>query len=140
MDTGIQLGRRFRALKLWMVLRSYGARGIREHLERHLQLARQFAAWVDSHADFERVAPVPFSVVCFRWKPAGRTLSDAQLDAANERLVDAINRTGEVFLSHTRLRGRVAIRMAIGHMRTQEADVRRAWDLLTDHASKGADS
>ena len=140
MDTGIQLGRRFRALKLWMVLRSYGARGVREHLERHLHLARQFAAWVDSHADFERVAPVPFSVVCFRWKPAGRTLSDAQLDAANERLVDAINRTGEVFLSHTRLRGRVAIRMAIGHMRTQEADVRRAWDLLTDHASKGADS
>jgi aromatic-L-amino-acid decarboxylase len=140
MDTGIQLGRRFRALKLWMVLRSYGARGVREHLERHLQLARQFAAWVDSHADFERVAPVPFSVVCFRWKPAGRTLSDAQLDAANERLVDAINRTGEVFLSHTRLRDRVAIRMAIGHMRTQEADVRRAWDLLTDHASKGADS
>ena len=62
MDTGIQLGRRFRALKLWMVLRSYGARGIREHLERHLQLARQFAAWVDSHADFERLAPVPFSV------------------------------------------------------------------------------
>ena len=134
MDTGIQLGRRFRALKLWMVLRSYGARGIREHLERHLHLARQFAAWVDSHADFERVAPVPFSVICFRWKPAGRTLSDAHLDAANERLVDAINRTGEVFVSHTRLRGRMAIRMAIGHMRTQEADVRRAWDLLTDHA------
>ena len=62
------------------------------------------------------------------------------LDAANERLVDSVNRTGEVFLSHTRLRGRVAIRMAIGHMRTQEADVRRAWELLTDHASKGANS
>jgi aromatic-L-amino-acid decarboxylase len=140
MDTGIQLGRRFRALKLWMVLRSYGARAIREHLERHLHLARQFAARVDGHADFERVAPVPFSVVCFRWRPAGRTMSDAELDAANERLVDAVNRTGEVFLSHTRLRGRVAIRMAIGHLRTQEADVRRAWDLLTDHARKGADS
>ena len=140
MDTGIQLGRRFRALKLWMVLRSYGARGIREHLDRHLQLARQFAAWVDEHADFERVAPVPFSVVCFRWNPAGRELPVAELDGANERLVDSVNRTGEVFLSHTRLNGRVAIRMAIGHQRTQEADVRRAWDLLTDHATKGADS
>jgi aromatic-L-amino-acid decarboxylase len=140
MDTGIQLGRRFRALKLWMVLRSYGARGLREHLDRHLQLARQFAAWVDAHADFERVAPVPFSVVCFRWNPAGRRLPDRELDAANDRLVDSVNRTGEVFLSHTRLRGRVAIRMAIGHMRTQEADVRRAWELLTDHASKGANS
>jgi aromatic-L-amino-acid/L-tryptophan decarboxylase len=140
MDTGIQLGRRFRALKLWMVLRSYGARGIREHLDRHLQLARQFAAWVDGHADFERVAPVPLSVVCFRWNPAGRTLAGPELDAANERLVDAVNRTGEVFLSHTRLRGRVAIRLAIGHLRTQEADVRRAWELLTGHASKGADS
>jgi aromatic-L-amino-acid/L-tryptophan decarboxylase len=140
MDTGIQLGRRFRALKLWMVLRSYGARGIREHLDRHLQLARQFAAWVDGHADFERVAPVPFSVVCFRWNPAGRRLSDADADAANERLVETVNRTGEIFLSHTRLRGRVAIRMAIGHLRTQEADVRRAWELLTDHASKGAEA
>ena len=137
MDTGIQLGRRFRALKLWMVLRTYGARGIREHLDRHLQLARLFAAWVDGHADFERVAPVPFSVVCFRWNPAGKRLSDADADAANERLVDTVNRTGEVFLSHTRLRGRVAIRLAIGHLRTQEADVRRAWELLTDHAGKG---
>jgi aromatic-L-amino-acid decarboxylase len=67
-------------------------------------------------------------------------LSVAELDAANERLVNSVNRTGEVFLSHTRLNGRVAIRMAIGHLRTQEADVRRAWELLTEHASKGADS
>jgi aromatic-L-amino-acid decarboxylase len=140
MDTGVQLGRRFRALKLWMVLRSYGARGIREHLDRHLQLARQFAGWVDDHADFVRVAPVPLSVVCFRWNPARTPLSDAEVDAANERLVEAVNRTGEAFLSHTRLRGRIAIRMAIGHLRTEESDVRRAWELLTDHARKGADS
>jgi aromatic-L-amino-acid decarboxylase len=100
-----------------------------------VRLARDFAAWVDGHADFERVAPVPFSVVCFRWNPARRTMSEAEVDAANERLVDAVNGTGEVFLSHTRLRGRVAIRLAIGHLRTQESDVRRAWELLTDHAS-----
>ena len=84
--------------------------------------------------------PCPFSVVCFRWSPAGRSLPDQELDAANERLLDAVNGRGEVFLSHTRLRGRVAIRMAIGHQRTQEADVRRAWELLTDHASNGANS
>jgi aromatic-L-amino-acid decarboxylase len=138
MDTGIQLGRRFRSLKLWMVLRSYGARGIRAHLERHLQLAQAFAQWVDGHPDFERIAPVPFGVVCFRWKPAGRVLPPADLDAANERLVEDVNKTGEVFLSHTRLRGRVVIRMAIGHLRTQDAHVRRAWELLCDHAGKGA--
>ena len=74
MDTGIQLGRRFRSLKLWMILRSFGARAIREHLARHIALAQQFAAWVDAHPDFERLAPVPFSVVCFRWNPEGRRM------------------------------------------------------------------
>jgi aromatic-L-amino-acid/L-tryptophan decarboxylase len=134
MDTGVQLGRRFRSLKLWMILRSYGARGLREHLTGHIQLAAQFAGWVDDHPDFERLAPVPFSVVCFRWKPAGVSMSDAELDAANEELVDVVNRSGEVFLSHTRLRGRVAIRMAIGHERTREEHTRRAWDLLVHFA------
>jgi aromatic-L-amino-acid decarboxylase len=77
MDTGVQLGRRFRALKLWMILRSFGAREIRAHLARHIQLAHQLASWVDAHPDFERLAPVPFSVVCFRWNPHGRSLSEA---------------------------------------------------------------
>jgi aromatic-L-amino-acid decarboxylase len=138
MDTGIQLGRRFRALKLWMVLRTYGASGIRAHLDRHLQLAQLFAGWVDGHRDFERIAPVPFSVVCFRWRPADGSCTGPALDAANERLVDEVNATGQVFLSHTRLRGGVVIRMAIGHLRTEEPDVRRAWELLVDHAGKGA--
>jgi aromatic-L-amino-acid decarboxylase len=136
MDTGIQLGRRFRALKLWMILRSYGARRIREHLARHIALAGRFAGWVDAHPDFERIAPVPFAVVCFRWKPAEASIGPADLDAANERLVDAVNQTGEIFLSHTRLRGQVVVRMAIGHLRTEEAHVRRAWDLLTTHAAR----
>ena len=69
MDTGIQLGRRFRALKLWMVLRYFGAEGIRARLAEHIRLAQLFASWVDADPDFERVAPVPFSVVCFRAKP-----------------------------------------------------------------------
>jgi aromatic-L-amino-acid decarboxylase len=130
MDTGVQLGRRFRSLKLWMILRSFGARDIRERIAEHIRLAQEFASWVDSHPDFERLAPVPLSVVCFRWNPAGRTLSPAELDAANERLIDLVNQNGDVFLSNTRLREGVALRVAIGHLRTTETHVRRAWELL----------
>ena len=139
MDTGVQLGQRFRALKLWLVLRSFGARAIRAHLAEHIRLAQVFADWVDAHPDFERMAPVPFSVVCFRWKPAASSVAtewtDDALDAANEKLIDVVNQTGEVFLSHTRLRGRIALRIAIGHLRTTEQHVRRAWDLLQQHAA-----
>ncbi len=134
MDTGIQLGRRFRSLKLWMILRSFGARGIREHVAEHIRLAQVFASWVDAHPDFERLAPVPFSVVCFRWHPAGRQLSPEELDAANERLLEQVNRGGDVFLSHTRLREGFTIRLAIGHLRTMERHVRRAWDLLIENS------
>ena len=135
MDTGIQLGRRFRSLKLWMVLRSFGARAIRGHLTEHIRLAQLFASWVDAHPDFERLAPVPLSVVCFRWKPQMGTLSDAEIDARNEELIERVNRTGEVFLSHTRLRGRLSLRLAIGHLKTAERHVARAWELLTSHAA-----
>lgn len=134
MDTGIQLGRRFRSLKLWMVFRAFGARGIREHLQRHIEIASRLAGWIDDHPDFERLAPVPFSVVCFRWNPPTAGLSDRAADEANERLVEMVNRSGEVFISHTRIRGRLAIRIAIGHLNTTETDVSRAWDLLTLHA------
>jgi aromatic-L-amino-acid decarboxylase len=137
MDTGVQLGRRFRALKLWMILRSYGAKAIREHLERHLALAQQLTLWIDAHPDFERLAPVPFSVVCFRWNPANRGLSETALDARNEEIVERINRTGEVFFSHTRLRGRLALRIAIGHIKTTEAHVRHLWELLIREALRG---
>ncbi|HSC27530.1 MAG TPA: pyridoxal-dependent decarboxylase [Vicinamibacterales bacterium] len=125
MDTGIQLGRRFRALKLWMVLRHFGADGIRARLAEHMRLARLFADWVDSSSDFVRLAPVPFSVVCFR--------ADGD-DGFNERLLDAVNATGEVFLSHTKLDGRFVLRLAIGNIRTTEAHVRRAWTLLCEQA------
>jgi aromatic-L-amino-acid decarboxylase len=130
MDTGVQLGRRFRALKLWMILRSFGAREIRAHLTRHIQLAQQLASWVDAHPDFERLAPVPFSVVCFRWNPHGRSLSEADLDAGNVSLAERINRSGEIFFSHTRLKGRLALRIAVGHLRTGESHLRHAWELL----------
>ncbi|MBI4484502.1 MAG: aminotransferase class I/II-fold pyridoxal phosphate-dependent enzyme, partial [Acidobacteria bacterium] len=139
MDTGVQLGRRFRSLKLWMILRSFGARALRQRLSSHIALAKTFASWVDAHPDFERMAPVPFSVVCFRWNPStalDERLTPEELDTANERLIDTVNRTGEVFLSHTRLNGRVALRMAIGHLNTTEEHVRLAWDLLVKHAAQ----
>ncbi|HET7698695.1 MAG TPA: pyridoxal-dependent decarboxylase [Vicinamibacterales bacterium] len=127
MDTGIQLGRRFRALKLWMVLRHFGAEGLRAALAEHIRLARMFAAWVDASDRFERVAPVPFSVVCFRLRDA--------TDGQQARLLDAVNASGDVFLSHTRLDGRYTLRLAIGNLATREAHVRRAWELLKSAAS-----
>ena len=122
MDTGVQLGRRFRALKLWMVLRHFGAEGLRAHLREHMRLARLFASWVERSGTFEIVAPVPFSVVCFRLRAGG--------DAEHQRVLDAVNASGEIFLSHTKLDGRFVLRLAVGNLHTTEAHVRRAWELL----------
>ena len=130
-----QLGRRFRALKIWIQLRWFGLEGLRRRIARHLELAETFASWVDADPDWERLAPVPFSTVCFRWNPGARSLEDAELDARNAAIMDAVNRTGEVFLSHTRLTGRFTIRLAIGNLRTQERHVEQAWALLREAAA-----
>ena len=130
MDTGIQLGRRFRALKLWMVLRYFGADGIRIRLAEHMRLARLFADWIDAHQDFERLAPVPFSVVCFRAAPQGAGQTKMSLEDLNKALLDSVNASGEVFLSHTKLNGKLTLRLAIGHIRTHKEHVTRAWELL----------
>jgi len=135
MDTGIQLGRRFRSLKLWMILRHFGAARLRAVLAEHIRLAQEFAARVDTHPDFERLAPVPFAVVCFRANPRGVRMTPAELDLFNERLLEAVNATGEVFLSHTRINGAFVIRIAIGHLRTTAAHTRRAWELLAQHTA-----
>jgi aromatic-L-amino-acid decarboxylase len=135
MDTGIQLGRRFRSLKLWMILRHFGAERLREILREHIRLAQQFAARVDAHPDFERLAPVPFATVCFRAKPRALSLNDPDLDRFNERVLDAINASGEVFLSHTRLNGAFAMRIAVGHLRTTTAHTGRAWELLLEQTA-----
>lgn len=132
MDTGIQLGRRFRALKLWAVLRYFGADGIRARLAHHCELARRLADWVDADPDFTRVAAVPFSVVCLRATPKAVTEAGGDLDALNERILARVNRSGDVFLSHTKLSGAYVIRLAIGHLATEERHVRRAWDLLRE--------
>jgi aromatic-L-amino-acid decarboxylase len=124
MDTGIQLGRRFRALKLWMVLRHFGAEGLRARIAEHLRLARLFERCVKDDPRFRIVAPAPFSVVCFRAEGS---------DDLNERLLERVNASGEVYLSHTRLDGRFVLRLAIGNLRTTEAHVARAWTLLQHH-------
>lgn len=139
MDYGIQLGRRFRALKLWMVLRAFGSEGLRQHLRAHIALAERFRGWIEASPNFELLAPAPFSVVCFRSRPHGlsaRPETEAYLNRLNESALEAVNRTGEVFLSHTELNGRFALRLAIGNLRTTEAHVRRAWELLQEHAER----
>jgi aromatic-L-amino-acid decarboxylase len=136
MDTGVQLGRRFRSLKLWMILRHFGAEGIKAALAEHIRLAQLFSQWVDADPDFERLAPVPFSVVCFRARPGRRPTSNEELDMLNEKLLGSINATGEVFLSHTVLNGRFTLRLAVGHLRTTERHVERAWKLLKSHTAQ----
>jgi aromatic-L-amino-acid decarboxylase len=125
-----QLGRRFRALKLWFVLRWFGLEGLRRRIRNHLELAREFAGWVDGAPDWERLAPVPFSTVCFRQVPPALLGDDAALDAHNAAVMEAVNRSGEVFLSHTKLRGRFTIRLAVGNLRTERRHVERAWALI----------
>jgi aromatic-L-amino-acid decarboxylase len=123
MDYGFQLGRRFRALKLWMVLNYYGVDGIRERIRDHIHLARGFVEWAEKHPDFEVMAPAEFSTVCFRHIPSSTAHSGEDLDKLNERLLDAVNSTGKAFLSHTRIRGRVALRCAIGNIRTTQSHI-----------------
>ena len=132
MDWGVSLGRRFRALKLWMVLRSFGSEGIAERLREHIRLAQMFASWVDEHPEFERLAPTPLSVVCFRAHPTSLAESERALDEFNEQLLQRLNAGGEIYLSHTELRGRYALRFAIGNLRTTERHVTRAWEIIRD--------
>jgi aromatic-L-amino-acid/L-tryptophan decarboxylase len=120
-DYGPALGRRFRSLKLWAVLRCYGAEGLRAIQREHIRLARLFADWVEADPGWELAAPVRFSLVTFRHEGS---------DEENEAILERANRSGEIFISHTKLDGRYVLRLAIGNARTTEADVRRAWEVL----------
>ena len=128
MDYGVQLGRRFRALKLWMVIRAFGADGLAARIEQHCALARTFEHWVASDPDWELSAPVPFSLVCFRYAPPA--MSEPERDRANVEILQRVNESGEVYLSHTRLNGAFVLRLAIGNIRTERRHVERAWELL----------
>ncbi len=129
MDYGVQLGRRFRALKLWFVLRSYGSEGLQQVLREHIRLAQEFAGWIDASPNFERLAPTPFSTVCFRAHPIGLD-DDEALNRLNETLMNRVNSRGQVFLSHTKLRGRYTIRLAIGNLYTGAEQIAAAWEQL----------
>ena len=133
MDQGIALGRRFRSLKLWFVLRYFGAEGVRSRIREHVRLARAFADWVDTEPGWERVAPVPFSTVAFRYAFG---LEGAGADAANLAIMEAVNASGEAFLSHTRLREGICLRLSIGNLRTEERHLARTWRLLRDVAER----
>ncbi len=124
-ELSIPLGRRFRALKLWAVLRCFGRTGIEERIREHVRLAELFEGWVRDEPGWEIVAPRHFSLVCFR-----------RMDEDNERLLERVNASGEAFLSHARLGDRYALRLAVGNFRTTEDDVRRAWEVLRREASQ----
>jgi aromatic-L-amino-acid decarboxylase len=134
-DWGIPLGRRFRALKLWFVLRRYGVSALQAMLREHIRLGELFAAWVDHAPDFERLATARFGLVCFRHHPLGGD-DERTIDARNERLLKALNASGKILLTPTRLAGKYCLRLSIGHLTTTEDDVRRAWDLIRTVSSE----
>jgi aromatic-L-amino-acid decarboxylase len=134
-EYGVQMGRRFRALKLWMLIRYFGAEGIAARIREHCRMARELARWIEADPDWELLAPVPFSTVCLRCRPAALTDED-RLDSDNEALLEELNRTGPVFLSHARLAGRFTIRVALGNPRTRIEHVETCWKSLRDAARK----
>jgi len=126
-DWHVQLGRRFRALKLWFVLRYYGVEGLQFHVREHVRLAQQFAEWIRDDERFELVVPPPLNLVCFRLKGG---------DELNQQLMDALNRSGDLFLTQTRLSERLTLRMSIGQTNTEERHVERAWKRIQEEASR----
>ena len=137
-----QLGRRFRALKVWFVLRYFGLDGIRRRLAAHIAYATWFREQVEAEPDAEILAPSPFATVCFRWRPSrfigleGDPIAETELAELNERLMEAVNASGDVFISHTRLAGRFTLRLALGGVRTEARHVERAWDLISEHGRR----
>ncbi len=128
MDYGVALGRRFRALKLWMVIRAYGTKKIQDVIRTHIQWAQELAEKIAAHPDFEMMAPTPFSTLVFRFCP--ENVAEEKLNDLNEKLLEKINATGDVFLSHTKLRGKLVIRLAIGNIKTTRDDVLLAWEII----------
>jgi aromatic-L-amino-acid decarboxylase len=133
-DYSFQLGRRFRALKLWFVVRAFGLDGLAARIRRHCALARTFAGWVHAAKGWEVVAPAEMSVVCFRHVPGVLAGNEPALAAHNAAILDRVNASGQVFLSHTKLGARYVLRVAIGNLRTEEVHLATAWELLVGAA------
>ncbi|HEY2026147.1 MAG TPA: pyridoxal-dependent decarboxylase, partial [Gemmatimonadaceae bacterium] len=133
MDYGIQLGRRFRALKAWMTFRAFGRGGIEARLREHCRLAALLASWVEKTPGFELAAPQRMAVVCFRYAPSG--VADETADRINTAVVEHVNASGGAYLTHTRLRGRVSMRVGIGNVLTTQHHLRAVWDRIRDAAA-----
>jgi aromatic-L-amino-acid decarboxylase len=135
-DYGVQLGRRFRALKLWMIIRYFGSEGLAARIREHCRLARLLASWVEESNDWELSAPVPFALVCFRAVPEtpgeNGDKRTTRLDEINEAIMHAVNASGGAFLSHTKLNNELVLRLSIGNIRTNETHVRAVWNLLNE--------
>lgn len=128
MDYGIQLGRRFRSLKLWFIIRYFGVDGLAERIKNHINLAQDLRSWLEDENDFEIMAPTPFSTVCFRFHPGNKNEDD--LNKLNEKLLEKINEAGKIFLSHTKLNGKFTIRLTIGSIRHERRHIEDAWELI----------
>jgi aromatic-L-amino-acid decarboxylase len=135
-DYGIQLGRRFRALKLWMVIRYFGHKGLVARIREHCRLAEEFASWVEASPDWELLAPTPLALICFRACPKRQGESEEvqakRLDALNESIMHGVNATGKALLSHTKLNDKLTLRLSIGNIRTTEKHVAQVWQLLNE--------
>jgi aromatic-L-amino-acid decarboxylase len=148
MDYGIQLGRRFRALKAWFVFRSFGREGIAARLREHIRLAKLFAHWLKDDSRFKLAAPLSLGIVCFRFVGAaapsprasiaarGRAGSTDRIDRINSEIVERINASGRAYLTHTKLCGQTVMRIGIGNVLTTEEHLRKAWDLIRETASE----
>jgi aromatic-L-amino-acid decarboxylase len=141
-DWHIQLGRRFRALKLWFVIRHYGVEGLQHHIREHVRLAQQFAAWVRDDSRFELAAPAQLNLVCFRLRPGDHTNQNqanqdqANQDQANQLLMERLNGSGDLYLTHTKLDGKLTLRLCVGQTHTQARHVERAWQRIQQETGK----
>jgi aromatic-L-amino-acid/L-tryptophan decarboxylase len=139
-DYGIQLGRRFRALKLWMIIRYFGHEGLAARIREHCRLARLFASWIEESPDWELLAPVPLSLVCFRARPGDQQESGEaaakRLDVLNEAIMHAVNSTGRALISHTRMNDELTLRLSIANIRSSEKHVQQVWELLNEELER----
>jgi aromatic-L-amino-acid decarboxylase len=129
-DWGIPLGRRFRALKLWFVIRRFGINGLQARVRNHLKLAKDFASWIVKDPRFELMAPVTMNLVCFRFHPSHKTMTEEELERVNKGLMDEVNGSGEMFMTHTKLKGKFALRLCVGQTGTIHGHVKRAWEKI----------
>jgi len=137
MDYGVQLGRRFRSLKLWFVIRHYGIEGLQHHIREHVRLAQQFAAGVRDDSRFELAAPAQLNLVCFRLRATDRADQDrTDQDQANQLLMERLNRSGDLYLTHTKLDGKLTLRFCVGQTNTQARHVERTWRRIQEETGK----